>query len=367
MNQIAIDKDVYSIILSGGSGTRLWPLSRQALPKQFIQLGGLDKSLLQLCLDRVKHISLPANRWIITAKGQEELCKRQLSDQKDLKILVEPTARNTAPAIAFSAWKLLKENTEAIMVILPSDHAIQNTRSFEHSISDAIRLARQNLFVTLGIQPTHPATGFGYIEQGLPLDEEGNIILPMKLNETRPTGYSVRSFREKPNQAVAEQFLRTGKYLWNAGMFVWKAQTFWNAFSHLQPEMAAMIESLDSGDFEKKYASLQNISIDVAFIEQTSHVACVPATFDWNDVGSWSAVRDCFSQDANGNSVSGNILALETKNSVLHSTGPFVSVVGMENVAVVATPDGVLVMPLDRSQDVKKIIPYLEANHAKLL
>lgn len=367
MNQIAVNSDVYSIILSGGSGTRLWPLSRQALPKQFIQLGGLDKSLLQLCVDRVKNISLPANRWIVTAKGQEELCRKQFSTQKETKILVEPAARNTAPAIAFSAWKLLQENPNAIMVILPSDHAIQNTRSFENSISDAIELAKQNFFVTLGIQPTYPATGFGYIEQGLPLDREGNIIQTSKQNDTQPTGYSVRSFREKPNQAVAEQFLRTGKYLWNAGMFVWKAQTFWNAFSHLQPEMATMIESLNEGDFEKKYASLQNISIDVAFIEQTSHVACVPARFDWNDVGSWSAVRDCFSQDANGNSVSGNILSIETKNSVLHSTGPFVSVVGMENVAVVATADSVLVMPLDRSQDVKKIIPYLEANHAKLL
>ena len=360
------NENVHSIILCGGSGTRLWPLSRKAFPKQFLTLGGMDKSLLQLSVDRIKNISAPKNRWLITAKGQENICKNQLGNSVT-HYLVEPEARNTAPAIAYSAWELYQKDPDSIMVIISSDHSIQNVRSFEQTIFDAIKLAKENLFVTIGIQPSNPATGFGYIELGLPLDEDGKILSPQKLTETSATGYSVRSFREKPNQAAAEQFLRTGKYLWNAGIFVWKTKTFWDAFSHIQPKMAEVIQSTDKENFAKNYSELENISIDVAFIEQTSHVACVPANFDWNDVGSWSAVRECFSQDSQGNTISGDVFTLETKNCVIHTTKPFVSIIGMENVTVVATEEAILVMPLDRSQDVKKIIAYLEQNKSSLL
>ncbi|APJ04133.1 mannose-1-phosphate guanylyltransferase [Silvanigrella aquatica] len=359
-------QDIYSIILCGGSGTRLWPLSRKSFPKQFLSLGANNKSLLQLSIERIKNISHPKNRWIVTAKGQEELCSKQVG-QNVSRVLVEPEARNTAPAIALAAWQLMKENPESIMVILSSDHSIQNVRSFEQTIYDAIKLAEQNFFVTIGIQPTYPATGFGYIEQGLPLDSEGSILSPQKLAEVPATAYSVRSFREKPTQTAAEQFLRTQKYLWNAGIFVWKTKTFWNAFSHIQPEITSLIEKTNSENIGEIYAQIENSPIDIAFIEQTSHVACVPANFDWNDVGSWSAVRECFEQDNNGNTVSGDIFVHETKNSVIHTTGPFVSVIGMENVAVIATNDAVLVMPLSRSQEVKKTIQHLELKNPKLL
>ncbi|WP_186645296.1 mannose-1-phosphate guanylyltransferase [Fluviispira vulneris] len=360
------DQNIYSIILCGGSGTRLWPLSRKSFPKQFLTLGGAKKSLLELSIERIKNISPISRRWLVTAKGQENLCTNQVSNQI-AKMIIEPEARNTAPAIALSAWRLMQEDPEAIMVILSSDHAIQNIRSFEQTISDAIQLAKNNFFVTVGIQPTYPATGFGYIEQGLPLDKDGNILSPQKLTEVTATGYSVRSFREKPNQAAAEQFLRTKKYLWNAGIFVWKTKTFWNAFSHIQPETAALIESINNDNLNEIYGKIENSPIDIAFIEQTSHVACIPANFDWNDVGSWSAVRECFEQDSQGNTLSGEIFTHETKNSVIHTTGPFVSVVGMENVAVIATNDAVLVMPLARSQDVKKVVQHLEQKNTKLL
>lgn len=354
--------NVHSVILCGGSGTRLWPLSRKSLPKQFLALGGADKSLLQLSVERIKHIAAPENRWIVTAKGQEQLCRNQVDSDVVPNILVEPLARNTAPAIAYCAWKLYKSDPDSVMVIISSDHAIQNVRSFEQTLLDAIQLARNNLFVTVGIPPSYPATGFGYIELGLPLDPEGRILSPQHLSDTAATGYSVRSFREKPHQAAAEQFLRTGKYLWNAGIFVWKTKTFWDAFSHIQPQMAHVIQSAGDTVSPEAYASLPDISIDVAFLEQTSHVACVQAHFDWNDVGSWSAVRECFPQDSHGNSIAGNVLAIETKNSVIHSTNPFVAVIGMENVAVVATADAILVMPLQRSQDVKKVVQHLEQN-----
>jgi mannose-1-phosphate guanylyltransferase/mannose-6-phosphate isomerase len=355
------EENVYSIVLCGGSGTRLWPLSRKAKPKQFLKLGSGNKTLLQASLARVENISPKNKRWVVTAAGQENLTKQQCEKLID-RVLVEPAAKNTAPAIAFAAWELLKVDPDSCMVVLSSDHSIQNVRSFERTIFDAVQLAKNNYFVVVGIQPTFPATGFGYIETGLPLDANAQILSASKYSETPSdaVGYAVRSFREKPNQAAAEQFLRTGKYLWNAGLFVWKTSAFWNAFSLVQPEMAKQIESCTPENFAQVYAQLESCPIDIAFIEQTSHVACVPALFDWNDVGSWQAVRDCFETDSQGNNISGDVLSLESKNCVIHSTGPLVTTVGLEDMVVVATPDAVLVMPSKRSQDVKRVIQELE-------
>jgi mannose-1-phosphate guanylyltransferase/mannose-6-phosphate isomerase len=351
--KIASGANIFSIVLCGGSGTRLWPLSRRSHPKQFLKLGGTDTSLLQASIARVERLSPPAKRWIVTAKGQEQLCKEQVGS-KVARILVEPQARNTSAAIAWATWELMKTDPDAYMVILSSDHSIQNVRSFERTIQDAVKLASNGYFVTVGIQPTFPSTGFGYIEVGLPLDEHAQILSAI--------GHAVRSFHEKPNLAAAEQFLRTGKYLWNAGLFVWQTKTFWNAFSHIQPEMAAAIEAITPENFEATYAQIESSPIDISFIEQTSHVACVPARFDWNDVGSWSAVRECFEQDAQGNSTSGDVFVSESKGCVVHSAGPFVAAIGVQDLVIIATADAILVLPTDRSQEVKKVVSYLEQN-----
>lgn len=352
---------VYPIIMCGGSGTRLWPLSRKSSPKQFLSLDGSGLSLLQRSIQRIEKIAPADRRWLVTTQEQMEMVEKQCGS-KIGKVLGEPEPKNTAPAIAYAASQLMREDPDSYMVIISSDHSIQNTRSFEQSIADAIQLASQNFFVTIGIEPTFPSTGFGYIECGLPLDENGEILPVSRLQETQDDSlaYAVRSFREKPNKQAAEQFIRTGKYKWNAGIFVWKTATFWNAFSHLQPEMAQSFANVEELGIEKVYKTVENTPIDVAFMEQTSHVACVPARFDWNDVGSWQAVRECFQQDEKGNAVVGNTIAIETTNSVIQSSGPLVATVGLDNIAVIATGDAVLVMPLDRAQDVKKIVEQLK-------
>jgi mannose-1-phosphate guanylyltransferase len=343
-------------------------LSRRDRPKQFLSLDRSGRSLLQSAIERVERMAPPARRWIVTTRDQEPQVAAQCSGRIG-KILAEPSARNTAPAVAFAASQLLREDPDSYMVILSSDHAIQNVRSFESSIADALALARKGMFVTIGVEPSFASTAFGYIECGLPLDEDGQILPVRKAQESNhdALAYAVRSFREKPGKQAAEQFLRTGKYKWNAGIFVWKTSTFWNAFSHIQPEIAAAFDNMKEGAEKSTYDALPQVPIDVAFMEQTSHVACVPARFDWNDVGSWQAVRDCFEQDEQGNAFTGDVIALDTTNTLVHSSGQTVAVVGLENMAVVTTKDAVLIMPLDRSQDVKRIIAELEAHGKKSL
>lgn len=335
-----IKNHVYSVILAGGSGTRLWPLSSKTMPKQYLSFVPSAKTFLQLTLERCQNISLPQNQIVVTTQEQEKICRAHLEHYHYKgQIIVEPAARNTTAAIALVAWELLQKDADSFMIILPSDHYIQNFVLFESTISDAIELAKQDYFVVIGIQPTHPATEFGYIELGDKLS----------------IGYHVNSFREKPDYSTAEKFLRTNNYLWNAGMFVWKTKTFWQTFASIQPTIAQQIQSIHSHNRDEIYQSLENIPIDISFMEKAKSIACVRAQFDWNDIGSWSAIRECFSQDVNGNSIHGNVHAMNVKNCIVHSSGQFVSVIGLENVGVIVTKDAILVTSLTHAQDVKKM------------
>lgn len=359
---------LHALILCGGSGTRLWPLSRKTRAKQFLHIAGPKNTLLQATIDRLRHIVPPARRWIVTTPEQAATATAQAGHGVK-HLVVEPEPRNTAAAIALSAWKLLCEAPDSIMVVVSADHCILNVRSFEQTIADAARLAHQGLFVTIGIQPSTASTSFGYIERGLPLDADGKILAAKGAAEAGhdAVGYSVRSFREKPNQAAAEQFLRTGRYLWNAGIFVWQTRAFWNALSHVQPELCRKLEEATPETLAEVYASLPNMPIDVAFLEQTSHVACVPAQFDWNDVGSWSAVRESLDLDHRGNAIVGDVVANDCRNCLIHSNGVFVAAIGLEDIVIVSTPDALLVAPLSRSQDVKQMVAQLEAAGRKEL
>lgn len=341
----SLKNHVYPVILSGGSGTRLWPLSNKTLPKQYLSFVPSQKTFLQLTLERAQTIAPSNNQIVVTTKDQETICHTHLAQSNyQGKMIIEPASRNTAAAIALVAWQLLRIDPDSFMIILPADHYIQNTDSFTSTILDAITLAKQNYFVTIGIEPTHPATEFGYIELDLSL----------------PIGFSVKSFHEKPTYAKAESLLKSGNFVWNAGIFVWKTKTFWSAFSKIQPEITKKIESIDNNNQKEIYESLENLPIDIAFMEKASSIACVKAKFDWNDIGSWSAIRECFSQDTLGNSIHGNVHAMDVKNCIVHSTGQFVSVIGLENIGVIATKDAILVTNLEHAQQVKKIAAIFE-------
>ncbi len=343
--------NVYGVVLCGGSGTRLWPLSRQNRAKQFLALGGSEQTLLQTSLHRLDRMIPAQNRWLVLSPSQKALAEEQTGKIIG-RCVVEPEARNTAPAVALAAWQLLQHNPDSTMVVLSSDHAIGNIAGFEESLARAVSLAAQDQFVVIGIRPTYPATGFGYIETAETME---------------PGGFRVASFHEKPDANTAADFIRKGTYLWNAGMFIWKTKTFWKAFSELQPEMAKLIETTNKSNLAEVYAKLQKLPIDIAFMEKTKNVACVPSLFDWSDIGSWAAVRECFPLDANGNALAGDVAAIDTQNTVVHSSGPFVATVGVSNLVVVATPDAVLVMPQNASQDVKKVITHLESKGRRSL
>jgi len=329
----------YAVILSGGSGTRLWPLSRQALPKQYLSFLPSDKSFLELTLERSKRIAAAKNHIIVTTQKQENICRKLLQQTHyEGDLVSEPVSKNTAPAIALVAYNLLKKDPNSYMTILSADHYIQDIALFEEAVKNALLLAQKDKFVVIGIEPTHPATEFGYINLGKKLE----------------MGYEVSNFTEKPDYQTAESFLKTKNYLWNAGMFVWKTEAFWNAFSKIQPDIANKISQMNDDNAQSIYESLENTPIDIAFIEKTDSIACVKAEFDWSDIGSWSAVQECFSQDVLGNSIHGNVHVMDVKNCVVHSSGPFVSVIGLENVGVVVTKDAILVTNLKHSQKVKQ-------------
>lgn len=339
--------NVYAVILCGGSGTRLWPLSRKKKPKQFLSLGSDSLSLLQNTVERVKSFIPKERRWLVTVEDQADLVKEQVGEDIG-RVILEPAPRNTSLAVALAAYELKKHDPDAIMVILPSDHFIENVRSFEKTLEEAISFAKKDFYAVIGITPTFPATGFGYIE----------CYEPLFQGDTR-IGYTVRSFREKPHQAAAEQFLKTGKYLWNAGMFVWKVQSFWEAFSEFQPETIELLEKSRESDFKKNYSLAPALPIDITFVEKARNLVCIEAHFDWNDMGNWSAVWEGFSSTLQENAVRGETYIENTSGCLIHSTGPFIATLGIKDLAIIATPDALLVADMKAVQDVKKVIEYL--------
>ena len=348
---------IVPVILSGGSGSRLWPLSRKTLPKQLLALAG-QNTMIQDTLVRVKGGGFAAP---IVISGQEHrfLIAEQLRavGATDARIILEPAGRNTAPAAAIAALKVLEDNPEGLLLLMPSDHVIANSNAFLAAVEVAAKAARQGNLVTFGIRPQAPETGYGYIKSA-------------KVLEGVPGAFAVERFVEKPDRATAEKYLASGDYYWNSGMFLFGAKAFLKEMERLEPAMLgfcrdAIAHAHRDMDFirlgEVAFLACPSQSIDYAIMEHASKAVVVPVEMGWNDVGSWQSLWDISPRGEDGNAMLGDVIVEKIRNSYIRSEGPLVAVVGVENLVVVATKDAVLVSHRDSAQDVKKIVEKLEA------
>ena len=350
--------NIYPVILSGGSGTRLWPQSRTSYPKQFLPLVS-DQSLLQETARRVSDPTAFAAPLMVCNEEHRFLVAEQLREIgiQPSHIVLEPVARNTAPAVAVAAFLLAARDPDALMLVLPSDHMIGDTGALQAAIQTAADAAKDGALVTFGIKPTRPETGYGYIAAGGPVDNTQGCL-------------KVESFVEKPDLATAEGYLKDGSYFWNSGMFLFAASVFLEECGLFEPDILEGAEAAVAGaetdlDFLRlamaPFAAVPSKSIDYAVMERTMRATVVPADIGWNDVGSWASLGEIGDKDADGNVIKGDSLAIDSRNSFISTDGPLVTVLGVEDLAVVATMDAVLVLPLDRTQDVKTIIDRLKA------
>ena len=352
---------MYAVILAGGSGTRFWPKSREQLPKQLLNING-ERTMIQDTLTRISPIVSAEKTWIITnEKHALETC-RQLKATKfnPSQLLTEPIARNTAAAIGYSAFILSQHNPDAIMAVFPADHAITTHKQFLELIEQAKTVAKKNHLVTLGIKPTSPETGYGYIKQGKSL--EGNA-------------YKVDRFIEKPDKATAEKYLSEGGYYWNSGIFIWKVSVLLNEIKRYLPNLHTQLDKLSKNTIEVKgpypfkelndsgkkiFESLQPVSIDHGIMEKSNNSVVFPANIGWNDVGSWTALADISQKDSKGNVIKGNVFSIENNNSIIYAEERLVATMGLKNMIVVDTSDAVLICPKDCAQDVKKIVEQIK-------
>ena len=357
------NSNFYPVILAGGRGTRFWPLSRRRRAKQLLALDG-KKTMIQQTVARLLGLAQPRRFWIITNDDLRPAIVRQLPALVTRQILAEPVGRNTAPAIGLAAFLLQRQNPQAVIGMFPSDHVISDEARYRETIRRGAELAAagENI-VVLGIPPTRPETGYGYIEAGSALNR---------------TALRVRRFTEKPNPARAREFVASGNYYWNSGMFLWSAATLANALREHLPKTAALLEDVAGAygtpkfgvQFRRLYPKCENISIDYAVLEphsakgeHDSNLYCIPADFGWSDLGSWTALYEHHA--ANG-SAEGNLIdssgsfALNAKGNFIHAPGKFVAAVGVEDLVVVDSGDALLITRRSHAQDVGKIVKYLD-------
>ena len=343
------------VIMAGGSGTRLWPLSRQLNPKQFLPLVDPDLTMLQATIQRLDGLEHATPR-LICNENHRFLAAEQLRQLglEEANIILEPVGRNTAPAIALAALQALSEQTDPIMLVLAADHLIQDVNAFHQSIAKALVLAESGKLVTFAITPTHPETGYGYLQMGAPAGEGG---------------FEVSRFVEKPDLATAQDYLAQGSYFWNSGMFMFRASRYIEELEHFQPTIVSVCrEALAKGAQDMHFnrvdsaifSSSPDDSIDYAVMEKTSDAVMVPLNAGWSDIGSWSAIWDSGEKNEQGNLFKGDVLSENTSGSYVHATHRLVTTVGVENLIIVETKDAVLVAHKDHVQDVKKIVDQLK-------
>lgn len=344
---------IYPVILAGGVGSRLWPLSRSQFPKQCIDIQGNGKTMLQETFDRCLKLSNTAPVTIVCNQDHRFLVAEQCKNYGDAlgDILLEPQGKNTAAAIACAAWNIYKKDPSGVLLVLASDHVISDKAIFEHRVEIANARAELGLMVTFGIEPTYPETGYGYIK-----------------SEGAEQSSKIIKFVEKPELEVAKEYVNNGDYLWNSGMFMFRVDALLEEFKQYSPRLLQLTEqavSLSKIDLDfirldvEAFSSMESISIDYAVMEKTNNAEVVRMPNIWNDVGSWSAMHDIHEADSDGNIFKGDVIAKKTKNSFVMASNRLVSTLGIEDLIIIDTEDALLVANKNNAQDVKKIVDEL--------
>lgn len=350
--------DIYPVILSGGAGTRLWPLSREALPKQFLRLLS-DRSLLQDTLLRVQGLDYVRAPIVVANQEHRFMVAEHLRsiDVAPHTLFLEPVARNTAPALAAAAWRIVNESADGLMLVLPSDHFIPDPAAFRRGVAQAVSAAAKGYLVTFGVTPRWAETGYGYIEKGEALDE----CAPC---------HAVSHFLEKPNEENAARFVATGQYYWNSGMFLFSARKYLDELQRLQPVMVkACCSAVDGAQRDMDFMRLSaeafalspSISVDYAVLEHTRDAAVLPVDYEWTDLGSWKALWDTGKKDAAGNVMRGDVQVDGVNNTYICAEHRLVTAIGVDDLVIVETPDAVLVAHRDEVQRVRQLVDEMKA------
>ncbi len=347
-----MNKDYYAVIMAGGIGSRFWPVSTQDFPKQFHDMLGTGQTLLQKTFSRLNKIIPSENIYILTNERYLEITLKQLSGISEKQVVLEPAMRNTAPCILLSALKIQKENPNALMLVAPSDHWIEDEIAFSKDLQACFDASRNHAtLMTLGIVPTFPNTGYGYIESDTNSEEDIR---------------KVKQFREKPDYETAKQFLANGNFMWNAGIFIWSAQSIISSFEKYLPEMYSLfskgISVLNTSEEKEfigeNYPKAENISIDYGILENADNVFIKVATFDWNDLGTWGALHDKLTKDENNNTIvnADTILTDSNYNMIFTTTKKLVVLDGVEDYIVVDKEEVLLVFPKKKEQEIKDLL-----------
>jgi mannose-1-phosphate guanylyltransferase len=335
-------RNIYAVVMAGGSGERFWPKSRKKYPKQLLPIVS-KQSMLQETISRLNGVVSNNRIIIVTNKIQAAAIRKQAPLLPKENIIIEPVSKNTAPCIAVAAMAICKKDPDAVMVVLPADHVIKNVEKFQNDIKKAAELAyTKNVLVTLGIRPRGPHTGYGYIQKGIKI---------------KKSSYTVKKFAEKPNIEIAERYVRSGEYLWNSGMFIWKASVVLAEIQIYLPELHELCTKYSS---DNVYRKAENISIDYAIMEKTKCAVVLEASFDWDDAGSWSALDSHREKDINGNVIEGDVVYKDVHNSIMMTDGVLIAVVGVSDIVAVAEKGAILICPKDKAEDVKHIVNILK-------
>ncbi|WP_418511328.1 mannose-1-phosphate guanylyltransferase [Corallibacter sp.] len=351
-----MNKNYYAILMAGGVGSRFWPVSKEAFPKQFHDMLGTGETLFQRTFNRLGKLIPKENIFILTNERYNDLVLEQLPEVSERQVVLEPAMRNTAPCILYASLKVQKENPDAMMIVAPSDHWIEDEVAFTENVQQAFDFCEKNdALMTLGIQPTFPNTGYGYIE----FDKAPNKTIKV-----------VNQFREKPDYQTAKQFIEQGNFLWNAGIFMWSAKSVIKAFQNNQPELFKLFEkgtevyntSHEQKFIDENYKLAENISVDYAIMESSKNVYVIPANFDWSDLGTWGSLYDKLEKDSNNNAVvNAKTLTDDASGNMIRTSNEKVVIIdGLNDYIVVDDNEVLLIFPKAKEQDIKKVLQQVK-------